>query len=64
MSGRTIQLVVVGAMLAGSLFAETHKDFHFNVGPKSGSLGEQSVRLDLSEAIHRQYCRDQRSSRF
>src|SRR4029077_15631053 len=35
MSGRTIQLVVVGAMLAGSLFAETHKDFHFNVGPKS-----------------------------
>ncbi len=41
MSGRTIQLVVVGAMLAGTLIAEsgaaeTHKDFHFNVGPKAG----------------------------
>ena len=36
MSGRTIQLVAVGAMLAGSLVAETHKDFHFNVGPKAG----------------------------
>ena len=41
MSGRTIQLVVVGAMLAGSLIsqthaAEVHKDYRFNVGPKAG----------------------------
>ena len=36
MSGRTIELVVVGAMLAGTLVAETHKDFRFNVGPKAG----------------------------
>jgi DUF4097 and DUF4098 domain-containing protein YvlB len=41
MSGRTIELVVVGAMLAGTLVAQTpaagtHKDYHFNVGPKSG----------------------------
>ena len=42
MSGRTIQLVVVGAMLAGTLIAdtyaaaETHKDFRFSVGPKAG----------------------------
>ena len=35
MSGRTIELVVVGAMLAGTLVAETHKDFRFNVGPKA-----------------------------
>ncbi len=36
MSGRTMQLAVVGAMLAGTLVAETHKDYHYNVGPKSG----------------------------
>lgn len=41
MSGRTIQfLAVSGAMavtiMAGTLLAETHKEFRFNVGPKSG----------------------------
>jgi len=51
MSGRTIELVVVGAMLAGTLIAQTqiaqtqiaptqaagtHKDYRFNVGPKAG----------------------------
>jgi DUF4097 and DUF4098 domain-containing protein YvlB len=41
MSGRTIELVVVSAMLAGTLMAETqaagtHKDYRFNVGPKAG----------------------------
>ena len=41
MSGRTIELVVVGAMLAGTLIADTqaaeaHKDYRFNVGPKAG----------------------------
>jgi DUF4097 and DUF4098 domain-containing protein YvlB len=38
---RTIQLVVIGAMLAGTLFterllAESHKEYRFNVGPKAG----------------------------
>src|SRR5271156_248948 len=36
MSGRTIELIVVSAMLAGTLAAQTHKDYRFNVGPKSG----------------------------
>ena len=36
MSGRTIQLAVIGAMLAGTLVAETHKEYRFNVGPKAG----------------------------
>jgi len=41
MSGRTIELVVVGAMLAGTLSvgtlsAQTRKDYRFNVGPKAG----------------------------
>ncbi len=41
MSGRTIELAVAGAMLAGTLTvgtlaAQTHKDYRFNVGPKAG----------------------------
>jgi DUF4097 and DUF4098 domain-containing protein YvlB len=36
MTGRSIQLVVVGALLAGTMLAETHQDFRFNVGPKAG----------------------------
>jgi len=36
MSGRTMQLAAVGAMLVGTLVAETHKDYHYNVGSKSG----------------------------
>lgn len=40
MSGRTIELVMVGAMVgamtAGTLVAQTHKELHFNVGPKAG----------------------------
>jgi DUF4097 and DUF4098 domain-containing protein YvlB len=41
MSGRTIELVVVGAVLAGTLSvgtlsAQTHKEYRFNVGPKAG----------------------------
>jgi len=36
MSTRTIKLVVVGAMVAGTLVAESHKEWHFNVGPKAG----------------------------
>jgi DUF4097 and DUF4098 domain-containing protein YvlB len=36
MSGRSIQLVVIGAMLAGTLLAETRKEYRFNVGAKAG----------------------------
>src|ERR1700693_1009183 len=36
MSGRTIQLVVIGAMLAGTMVGESHKEYRFNVAPKAG----------------------------
>ena len=36
LSGRTIDLVLIGAMLAGTLLAESHKEYRFNVGPKAG----------------------------
>jgi DUF4097 and DUF4098 domain-containing protein YvlB len=36
MSTRTIKLVVVGAIVAGTLVAESHKEWRFNVGPKAG----------------------------
>jgi len=36
MSGRTIQVVAIGVMLAGTLFAESHKEYRFNVGAKAG----------------------------
>ncbi len=36
MSSRTVELVVVTAMMAGTLVAETHKELRFNVGTKAG----------------------------
>jgi DUF4097 and DUF4098 domain-containing protein YvlB len=36
MGGRIIGVAVAGAMLVGTLAAETHKEFRFNVGPKAG----------------------------
>ena len=36
MSGRTIQLVAIGTLLAGTLVAESRKEYHFNVGSKAG----------------------------
>jgi DUF4097 and DUF4098 domain-containing protein YvlB len=40
MSGRTIQLAAISAFLAGTmsgtLLAQTHKEYRFNVGPKAG----------------------------
>src|SRR3954470_12877142 len=41
MSGRSIQLVAIGAVMAGTitsgtLLAQTHKEYRFNVGPKAG----------------------------
>ena len=40
MSGRSIKLAVIGAMMAGTMVAEAqsqvHKEYRFNVGPKAG----------------------------
>jgi len=36
MNRRTIKLVIIGAVVAGTLVAESRKEFHFNVGPKAG----------------------------
>src|SRR3974390_2898753 len=36
MSGRIVKFAVVGIMLAGTLVAETHKEFRFNVAAKAG----------------------------
>jgi DUF4097 and DUF4098 domain-containing protein YvlB len=36
MSGRAIGIVAIGAMLAGSMLAETHSQYRFNVGVKAG----------------------------
>ena len=36
MSSRTVKLVAVGAMVAGTLVAEARKEYHFNVGPRAG----------------------------
>jgi DUF4097 and DUF4098 domain-containing protein YvlB len=36
MGGRIIGVAVVGTMLLGTLAAETHKEFRFNLGPKAG----------------------------
>jgi len=36
MSGRTIQLVAIGTLIAGTLVAESRKEYHFNVGSKAG----------------------------
>lgn len=36
MTGRAIKIVVIGAMVAGTLIAESRKEYRFNVGSKSG----------------------------
>jgi len=36
MSGRTIKLVAIGTLIAGTLVAESRKEYHFNVGSKAG----------------------------
>ena len=36
MSRHTVELVVVSALLAGTLYAETHKEIRFTVGSKAG----------------------------
>jgi DUF4097 and DUF4098 domain-containing protein YvlB len=56
MSRQTVEVVLVSAMLAGTLFAETHKEFHFNVGSKSGvsvnnPYGSISVKPSTGNAV-------------
>jgi DUF4097 and DUF4098 domain-containing protein YvlB len=36
MSGRTIKLVAMSALIAGTLVADSRKEYHFNVGAKAG----------------------------
>src|SRR5579864_7504990 len=41
MSGHTIQLATIsafpaGTIMSGTLLAQTHKEYRFNVGPKAG----------------------------
>jgi DUF4097 and DUF4098 domain-containing protein YvlB len=36
MSGRIFKLAAMGAMMAGTLAAQSHKELHFNVGAKAG----------------------------
>src|SRR5437764_5998707 len=61
MSGRTIQLVAIGAVMAGTitsgtLLAQTHKEYRFNVGPRAGvsvnnPYGSISVKPSTGNAV-------------
>ena len=56
MSSRTVELVVVSAILAGTLVAETHKELRFTVGSKAGvsinnPYGSISVRPSTGNAV-------------
>src|ERR1700727_1901537 len=56
MSTRTVELIVVSAMLAGTLVAQTHKELHFNVGAKAGvsvnnPYGSISVKPSTGNAV-------------
>ena len=45
-STRTAKLVMVGVMVAGTLVAESRKEYHFIVGPKAGVSVCQAWALD------------------
>jgi DUF4097 and DUF4098 domain-containing protein YvlB len=56
MSGRAIGIVAIGAMLAGSLLAETHSQYRFNVGAKAGisvnnPYGSISVKPSVGNVV-------------
>ena len=56
MSGRTFTLLAVGAMMVGTLVAESHKELRFNVGPKSGvsvnnPYGSISIKPSTGNAV-------------
>ena len=56
MSSRTVELVIVSAMMAGTLVAESHKELRFNVGAKAGvsinnPYGSISVKPSTGNAV-------------
>jgi len=56
MSARTVQFAVVGAMLVGTLVAETHKEYRFTVGPRAGvsvnnPYGSISVKASADNTV-------------
>jgi DUF4097 and DUF4098 domain-containing protein YvlB len=56
MSSRTIKVVAIGALVAGTLVAEARKEYHFNVGAKAGvsvnnPYGSISVRPSPSNTV-------------
>jgi len=56
MNQRTAKLVAIGAIVAGTLVAESKKEYHFNVGPKSGvsvmnPYGSISVGPSLNNTV-------------
>jgi len=55
-SGRTVKLVAIGAIVAGTLVAESKKEYHFSVGPKAGisvmnPYGSISVKPSLNNTV-------------
>jgi DUF4097 and DUF4098 domain-containing protein YvlB len=55
-SKRTAKLVAIGAIVAGTLVAESKKEFHFAVGPKAGvsvmnPYGSISVKPSLNNSV-------------
>src|SRR5271165_3794356 len=56
MTGRAIKIVVIGAMVAGTLIAENRKEYRFNVGSKAGvtvnnPYGSISVKPSTGNAV-------------
>src|SRR5580692_2926162 len=55
-TGRTAKLVAIGAIVAGTLVAESKKEYHFSVGPEAGvsvmnPYGSISVRPSLNNTV-------------
>jgi DUF4097 and DUF4098 domain-containing protein YvlB len=51
-----VKVAAIGVMLAGTLLAETRKEYHFSVGPKAGvsilnSYGSISVKPSLNNTV-------------
>src|SRR6202166_2742002 len=56
LSKRTGKLVAIGLIAAGTLVAETKKEYHFTVGPKAGisvvnPYGSISVKPSLNNTV-------------
>jgi len=56
MNKRTAKLIAIGVIVAGTLVAESRKEYHFTVGPKSGvsvmnPYGSISVRPSLNNTV-------------